>query len=115
MPKVQTGDHGTTIRWGIAEKVVGGVITALVIIALTTSVGMYVEIKTIRQDVNRNTQDISAGKEGAVLTALSNIQDQMTNQTRILAGLAERMTGVEQEIRDAREERMRIEDRIDRR
>ena len=131
MPKIHTNDGGDmTIRWGIVEKVLGGVITTLSCAALIAAIGVFVRVAVLEEKVDRNETAIAEGgfvtnsdvntdritratHEAAVLEALTNIQTQQVEQTKLLADLQARMTSVEQGLRDAREERMRIEDRLD--
>ena len=134
MPKIHTTDSGDkSIKWGIAEKAVGGIISALVIGALSASIGVYTKVAVFDEKFTNLDERVTAVESGdfltlndasadriaratheaAVLEALSSIQAQQIEQTRLLADLSARMTAVEQEIRDAREERMRIEDRLD--
>lgn len=134
MPKMVKTEHGDTIRWGLFEKITGGVLTGVVLAACMGIFGVYVDNQTLKKDVARhetvinerilnegqyNTDDAAndrsnrATHEASVMNALSNIQKEQSEQRGLLSNVDARMTSIERDIQNGREERIRLDEKIE--
>lgn len=117
--------EGQRVRWGVMEKIVSGVLSAAILGATVTGIGLYVRMAVAEDHIRGVEADVEAVEaestkdrqnravlDAKILEALNNINQNQIEQTAILADVQARMGAVEGDIRDAREERVRLRERM---
>lgn len=121
MPVLKAENGETRVKWDLFEKIAASVLSTLLAGGVIAMISLYAQVAVLTSDVNDHAEEIveiRAGRpetEAAILATLNSIRDQQVEQTKILADVAARMKIVERDIAEAREERHRLQDKIDQR